>query len=207
MNKISDVTRKTSDRENYDFVIRNAMVIDGTGQAGYQADVGIIDDKIATIGDLTSAGANHSVDAEGLCLAPGFIDVHTHDDMQVLKNPDMLCKVSQGVTTVVVGNCGISASPVRLTSPPPDPMNLLGEQDDFKYQTFADYVEKVNRTTPSVNVAALVGHTALRNNVMDKLDRAATDSEIEQMKDQLEQALQEGAIGLSTGLAYSSAPI
>lgn len=125
--------------------------------------------------------------------------------MQVLKDPDMLCKISQGVTTVIVGNCGISASPVSLQSDPPDPMNLLGVKDDFIFNRLSGYVEAVNRKNPAVNVAALVGHTSLRNNVMDTLDRGATADEIETMKLQLEQALKDGAIGLSTGLAYLSA--
>ena len=86
----------------------------------------------------------------------------------------MLPKISQGVTTVIVGNCGISASPVALKGDPPDPMNLLGERDAFNYPTFAAYVEAVNAARPAVNVGALIGHTALRNNQMDRLDRAAT---------------------------------
>ena len=108
-------------------------------------------------------------------LAPGFIDVHTHDDTSVIETPDDAAQDSQGVTTVIVGNCGISAAPVRLTGDPPDPMNLLGRREYFRYPTFADYVARTAAARPAVNVAALVGHTALRNNHMDRLDRAATD--------------------------------
>ena len=117
----------------------------------------------------------------------------------------MLAKLSQGVTTVIVGNCGISAAPVQLRGEPPDPMNLLGEADAFRYPTFAAYVAAIQAAQPAVNVAALVGHTALRNNHMDRLDRAATDSEIDAMRAQLCEALECGALGLSTGLAYMSA--
>lgn len=117
----------------------------------------------------------------------------------------MLPKLSQGVTTVIVGNCGISAAPVELKGALPDPMNLLGEPEQFRYRTFADYVAAVNAARPSVNVAALVGHTALRNNHMDRLDRTATPVEIDGMRTQLGEALSAGAIGLSTGLAYLSA--
>jgi N-acyl-D-amino-acid deacylase len=145
------------------------------------------------------------VDGRGCVLSPGFIDAHTHDDLAVIHSPDMLPKLSQGVTTVVVGNCGISAAPVQLNGPLPDPMNLLGEADAFRYKTFADYVAAVNAARPSVNVAALVGHTALRNNHMDRLDRTATPAEINGMREQLREALAAGAIGLSTGLAYLSA--
>lgn len=111
----------------------------------------------------------------------------------------MLPKLSQGVTTVVVGNCGISASPVSLRGEPPDPMNLLGQRDDFAYPTFADYTRAIEAAQPAVNVAALVGHTALRNNHMDRLDRSATRDEVMAMRDQLREALAHGAIGLSTG--------
>jgi N-acyl-D-amino-acid deacylase len=117
----------------------------------------------------------------------------------------MLPKLSQGVTTVIVGNCGISASPVSLTGDPPDPMNLLGKSEEFRYCTFADYVAAVGAARPAVNVAALIGHTALRNNHMDRLDRIATVDEIAAMRSQLCEALDHGALGLSTGLAYLSA--
>jgi N-acyl-D-amino-acid deacylase len=109
------------------------------------------------------------------------------------------------VTTVIVGNCGISASPVRLRGELPDPMNLLGCAEDFRYPTFAAYIEAIRAAHPAVNVGALVGHTALRNNHMDRLDRAATKSEIEAMLAQLREALDGGALGLSSGLAYLSA--
>jgi N-acyl-D-aspartate/D-glutamate deacylase len=117
----------------------------------------------------------------------------------------MMAKLSQGVTSVIVGNCGISAAPVQLTGPPPDPMNLLGEADVFRYPTFAEYAAAVDAAQPAVNVAALVGHTALRNNHMDRLDRAATADEVRGMRAQLTEALDHGALGLSSGLAYSSA--
>src|ERR1700760_3101255 len=131
-------------------------------------------------------------------FSPRVISIPTHDDTNVIRDPQMLSKLSQGVTTVIVGNCGISAAPVRLAGAPPDPMNLLGEADAFRYPTFAAYVA-------AVNVAALAGHTALRNNHMDRLDRAATPAEIEAMRAQLIEALDHGALGLSSGLAYGSA--
>jgi N-acyl-D-aspartate/D-glutamate deacylase len=123
----------------------------------------------------------------------------------VIRNPQMMAKLSQGVTSVIVGNCGISAAPVQLTGAPPDPMNLLGEAAVFRYPTFAEYAAAVDAAQPAVNVAALVGHTALRNNHMDRLDRAATAEEVRAMRAQLTEALDHGALGLSTGLAYSSA--
>ena len=190
---------------DFDSLIRNVSVLDGSGREPYHADVAIDAGLIRAVGDLPASGAQQVIEGEGRALSPGFIDVHTHDDTSVIRNPQMLAKLSQGVTTVIVGNCGISAAPVRLAGEPPDPMNLLGNADAFRYPTFAEYVAAVNAAKPAVNVAALAGHTALRNNHMDRLDRAATATEIQGMREQLIEALDAGALGLSTGLAYLSA--
>lgn len=190
---------------NCDFLIRNANVFDGTGAEGRPLDVAVEGERICAIGPSLNCRAQQSINAEGLALAPGFIDVHTHDDTSVIRTPEMLPKISQGVTTVIVGNCGISASPVQLRGEPPDPMNLLGGAEAFRYPTFDAYVTALSEARPAVNVAALVGHTALRSNHMDRLNRTATDSEIDAMKAQLAEALDHGALGLSTGLAYLSA--
>jgi N-acyl-D-aspartate/D-glutamate deacylase len=188
-------------------LIRNVRVADGSGNEIQSADVAIEGDRISAVGSLSSYNAKQTIDGNGMVLAPGFIDVHTHDDTIVLRAPQMMPKLSQGVTTVIVGNCGISAAPVRLAqgAEPPDPMNLLGDADAFRYPMFADYVKAVNEAQPAVNVAALIGHTALRNNHMDRLDRTATSAEIAGMREQLSEALEHGALGLSTGLAYLSA--
>jgi N-acyl-D-amino-acid deacylase len=188
-----------------DILIRNAHVFDGRGGESRVLDVGIVGDGIVAVGPLLEYESGEIIDGAGLALAPGFIDVHTHDDTNVIRSPEMLPKISQGVTTVIVGNCGISAAPVRLTGEPPDPMNLLGDATVFRYPTFAAYVAAIEAARPAVNVAALVGHTALRNNHMDRLDRAATTAEIAEMRAQLSEALDCGAMGLSTGLAYLSA--
>jgi N-acyl-D-aspartate/D-glutamate deacylase len=188
-----------------DTLIRNVRVLDGSGAEAETADVAIDAGVICAIGQLSQHGARQVTEGEGRVLSPGFIDVHTHDDTNVIRDPQMMAKLSQGVTTVIVGNCGISAAPVRLAGAPPDPMNLLGEADAFRYPTFASYVAAVDAAHPAVNVAALAGHTALRNNHMDRLDRAATPAEIQAMRAQLTEALDHGALGLSTGLAYGSA--
>ncbi|BBN52671.1 N-acyl-D-amino-acid deacylase [Pseudomonas chlororaphis subsp. aurantiaca] len=189
----------------YDTLIRNALVIDGSDRPAYPADVALLDGRIARIGDLQGARATEEIDAAGQVLAPGFIDVHTHDDTVVIRQPQMLPKLSQGVTTVIVGNCGISASPVSLRADPPDPMNLLGSQAAFVYPRFRDYRDAVDAAQPAVNVAALIGHTALRSNHLDDLYRTATANEIAAMREQLRASLEDGALGLSTGLAYASA--
>lgn len=186
-------------------LIKNANVLDGTGSDSEILDVAIREGRICAIGPNLSCQATAVVDARGLALSSGFIDTHTHDDLEVVRNPAMLAKVSQGVTTVIVGNCGISAAPVQLHGGLPDPMNLLGERKDFTYRTFNDYVDAIAGAQPAVNVGALVGHTALRNNHMDRLDRAATADEIDAMRAQLSEALDHGALGLSSGLAYASA--
>ena len=190
---------------NCDTLIRNAHVLDGLGSGPEIADVAIAGGRILSIDARLRCDAVHVIEAEGLSLAPGFVDVHTHDDTSVIDTPEVLPKISQGITTVIVGNCGISASPVRLKGNPPDPMNLLGSGERFRYPSFHDYLAALDRAQPSVNVAALIGHTSLRNNHLDRLDRAANEPEIEAMRNELEDALGAGALGLSTGLAYSSA--
>lgn len=188
-----------------DILIRGARVFDGTGADPRVLDAAVHGDRIVDVGADLAWSAGTEIDASGLALAPGFIDTHTHDDTSVIETPAMLPKISQGVTTVVVGNCGISAAPVRLHGAPPDPMNLLGRAEFFRYPKFSVYVDAVRDALPAVNVAALVGHTALRNNHMDRLDRAATASEIGAMRADLQDALDAGALGLSSGLAYASA--
>ena len=190
---------------NCDTLIRNALVFDGSGEEPQLLDVALDQGRISAVGPALSHHSSQIVDAGGLALAPGFIDVHTHDDLYVLRHPSMLPKLSQGVTTVIVGNCGISASPVRLKGTLPDPMNLLGAAGDFRYPTFASYIDAIRAARPAVNVGVLIGHTAVRNNHMDRLDRAAASAEIDAMRAELADALATGALGLSTGLAYASA--
>ncbi len=187
-----------------DLILRDATIFDGSGNPRFQGDVGITGDRIAAIGDLGSATAEREVIATGKALAPGFIDAHTHDDRAVLCGPEcMLCKMSQGVTTVVVGNCGISLSPVRMKSRPQPPLDLLGDESWWNFDSFAEYAERL-RTDPSpVNTYALIGHMSLRVEAMnaDTL-RAATDREAAHMQARLAAALAEGASGFSTGLYY-----
>ncbi len=118
---------------------------------------------------------------------------------------DMANKTSQGVTSVVVGNCGVSLAPLTLRSAPPPPLDLIGAQADYRYATFADYMAALDRQPPAVNAACLVGHSTLRVGAMDRLDRPATGDEIAAMRARLREALDAGAIGLSTGLDYAPA--
>jgi len=187
-----------------DLIIRDVTVLDGTGAPRFTADVGVTGDRIAAVGDLGAASADREVMTTGKALAPGFIDAHTHDDRAVLCGPScMLCKMSQGVTTVVIGNCGISLSPVRMKSRPAPPLDLLGDEEWYVYDSFAAYAERLAREPAPVNTYALIGHMSLRVEAMNgDTQRAATDREAEQMRKRLVEALQQGASGFSTGLYY-----
>lgn len=190
--------------ERYDLIIRNGDVIDGTGATRITADIGVTGDRIASIGDLSNAAGDVEVDAANRIVSPGFIDVHTHDDHALLSKPDMTYKTSQGVTTVVTGNCGISLAPLRFQGDrPPAPLDLLG--DGYRFPRMSDFFDAVGSDPAATNAALLCGHTTLRVGAMDDLNRAATDSEIDAMRDNLEEALDAGAVGMSTGLAYPPA--
>ena len=188
-----------------DWVLRNASVIDGTGAPARVADIAVTDDRITAVGTLAAVAGAAEVDVAGRVAAPGFIDVHTHDDRAVLSDPAMACKVSQGVTTVVTGNCGISLAPLAPAAPPPAPADLIGDRPEHYFARFADYLDALDREPPAVNVVAQVGHSTLRMGIMDGLDRAATPGEIAGMRARLEDSLEAGAVGMSTGLFYPPA--
>lgn len=195
-------------RASYDTLIQDALLLDGSGGVPRRCDVAIRGERIAAVapsGALDPAVAGEVWPARGRALAPGFIDVHAHDDIAALRAPELTPKISQGVTTVIVGNCGISAAPVTLAGALPEPMNLLGRAEEFGYPTFAAYAAAVDAARPAVNVAAFAGHTSLRTNHLDRLDRTALPHEIDAMRAQLREALDHGALGLSTGLAYRNA--
>ncbi len=187
-----------------DTIVRDATVFDGTGAPRFRADVGVKGDRIVAVGDLGGTAADREVIAAGKALAPGFIDAHTHDDRAVLHGPDcMLCKMSQGVTTVVVGNCGISLSPVRMAKRPPPPLDLLGDESHWCFDSFGAYAERLKTAPSPVNTYALIGHMSLRVAAMNRdTARPASDAEAARMRTQLADALAEGASGFSTGLYY-----
>lgn len=188
-----------------DLVVRQARIVDGTGGPARAGDVAIDGDRIVRTAARLDCDGREEIDAGGLVLAPGFIDAHTHDDRAALADSAMGCKVSQGVTTVVVGNCGISLAPVVLDARPPPPLDLISSQASGFFATFADYFRAVSTARPAVNVVAQCGHSSLRVMAMDRLDRPATLSEVEAMRAALRQAMEDGAAGLSTGLAYPPA--
>jgi N-acyl-D-amino-acid deacylase len=187
----------------YDIVLRNGQVIDGTGAPPRHADVAVIGDRIAAVGKIDTGAGAREIDVVGRAIAPGFIDVHTHDDRALFATSDMAMKVSQGVTTVITGNCGVSLAPLTLAGDPPPPLDLIGGQGDYRYPTFAAYLDALDAAPAALNAAALVGHSTLRVGAMADLDRAATPTEVEAMRARLAEALDAGAIGFSTGLAYA----
>jgi len=186
----------------FDTLIRNALVVDGTGGPRFKADVGLLDGRIHAVGDLGPARAAAVLDAQGQVLAPGFIDTHTHDDRAVFRADAILPKSSQGVTTVVVGNCGISLAPLSPFQDPPAPLNLLGGAEDFTFPTFAAYARALRDAPLATNVAALVGHGTLRVRNMEDWSGPADPQQLRAMVRDVEEAMEAGARGLSTGLAY-----
>ena len=188
-----------------DVVLKGGLVIDGRGLPAFAADVAVSDDTIVAVGELDQVTAGRVVDVTGLIVAPGFIDVHTHDDLVCITQPEMTPKISQGVTTLVVGNCGISAAPVRFRESVSEPFNLLGRQDDFAYDSFESYRKAIEAASPRVNIAALVGHSTLRVRCVEDLQRPATADEISRMNALLRDALDHGAVGMSSGVFYGPA--
>src|SRR5262249_40154155 len=158
------------------------------------------------IGRLEGASADVEIDASGRIAAPGFIDAHTHDDRLLLSDPEMTPKVSQGVTTVIAGNCGISLAHLPRTSAATPPLALVDDEGDwFGFRSFAAYREELDASPAALNAACLVGHTSFRVAAMDRLDRVATAAEIGRMRELARESLASGAIGVSTGTAYTPA--
>src|SRR5215469_694907 len=193
----------------YDIVVRGGTVVDGSGLPRYQADVGITGGRIATIGKITG-GANEVIDAEGHIVAPGFIDGHTHMDAQVFWDPLGTCSCWHGVTSVVMGNCGFSLAPCAEKDKLLVMRNLERAEDiapeameagiKWSWETFAQYLDAVDRTPKGINYAPQIGHSALRTYVMG--ERAFTDEatpdDLEAMKREVRDAIRAGAIGFTT---------
>ncbi len=188
----------------FDLIIRGARIFDGTGGAEQTGDLAVSDDRIAAIGDLSQDKGGVEIDGAGLALAPGFIDCHTHDDRALLSTPEMTPKASQGVTTVVTGNCGVAIAPL-VTDRPPPPLNLLSKGDWWKFDRFGAYLDQLDAEPAAINSAPLAGHSTYRVDVMDSTSRQASDTEIRAMRKGVEEAVEAGAVGFSTGLAYPPA--
>lgn len=190
----------------YDLIIRNGKIIDGTGSPWYYGDIAIKNDKIDKIGNLKSCQGKEEINAHGKVVSPGFIDMHTHSDLVILDTPLIEAKVRQGITTDLLGQDGIAAAPLPEKYVSPWRKNLAGLDGtppiEWDWTTIGNYLTKIEENQPSYNLAVLAPHGNIRMEVMGLENRAATDEEITQMQDVLRRSLNEGAVGLSTGLIY-----
>jgi N-acyl-D-amino-acid deacylase len=180
-----------------DIVIRNARVIDGSGSAPFEADVEVKDGRIALVG--TAGAGAREIDAKGQVLCPGFIDTHSHDDGAFLRHPDMAFKLAQGVTTDISGNCGFSTIP---NEPGRDYMPGDISGPGAEWTDLDSYFEACAAKRPAINNAMLVGHNRVRAHVVGLEKRAATADEVAGMRGHVVRAMEQGAVGFSTGLIY-----
>jgi len=186
-----------------DLLIRDALLYDGSGAAPVRGDLAIEGDRIAAVGPVAvgGVGAKQTLDAKGLALAPGFIDVHTHDDFAVIKHPDMAFKVLGGVTTCVIGNCGFGPAPFREAWQMAAGFQSAGGVAGW--DGHRGYLEGLERSPPSLNVAMLIGHGTVRLAAMaDPKNPVPSDAEMAKMKALVQEGLDAGAVGMSSGLVY-----
>jgi N-acyl-D-amino-acid deacylase len=191
-------------QQTLDLAISGGTVVEGTGAAAFAADVGIAGGRIVAVGAVVQQ-ARRVIDARGLVVAPGFIDVHSHDDMALIRDPRLDFKVMQGVTTEVVGNCGVGVAPVSANYRQHYEVflsSVLGPAADFSWNTTAEFYAALEQAGPSPNVAALAPHGTLRFAAMGMEMRRPSTAEMARMKELLEEALAAGAIGMSSGLIY-----
>ncbi|KZY36337.1 D-aminoacylase [Roseovarius sp. HI0049] len=188
-----------------DLIFRDAMIVDGTGAPRRRGDVAVTGDRIVAVGSLSDWRGGVERTCSGMVLAPGFIDPHVHYDEAVLTHPTLDHAVSQGCTTVINGNCGFSIAPLCFAGPLPMPLGAIVTDALTRFASFAAYRGALEAEPASVNTACLIGHSTLRLNAMADLDREADRTERKAMCRQLDQALSEGGLGLSTGPFYPSA--
>lgn len=192
-----------STNETFDLVIKNGSVIDGIKNESYKAEIGIIGERIKKIGDLRGAGGKMVIDATNRVVSPGFIDIHTHTDVEILANPKAESKIRQGVTTELGGNCG--SSPFPMKHPLPDYEKRLAGEANFTidWTELKGFHAAIESKGTAVNHATLIGQGTVRGYVMGDDQRKPTADEMEQMKALVAEAMEQGAFGLSTGLEYT----
>lgn len=186
----------------YDLVIKNARVLDGSGKDEFIADIVISEDKIVEVGKVEQPETRATIDASGFLVMPGFIDIHSHSDESYFVNPLGESKLRQGITTEVIGNCGYSSFPLseEVRHRYQDTLREWGVR--IEWTTPEEYLERLEKTKPAINIVPLVGHGTLRANVIGYEDRLPSEDELKKMKDLLREALSSGCWGLSTGLIY-----
>lgn len=185
---------------DFDLIIKNGTVFYGDGTDSISCDIGINGSTITTLGSLSDSTAHKTIDAQDCIVCPGFIDAHSHSDTYLLIEPSAASKVYQGITTEICGNCGASAAP--LNGDYKMPVDWLDKDYSKPWKTVADYRDRYAEAQPAINAALLIGHNTLHAGICGYEPRAATPDEMKVMFHTLEQALDEGAIGLSSGLAY-----
>ena len=189
--------------EDFDIIIHDGVIVDGSGNPWFKADIGIKNGKIVSIGKLRNNDADRTINASGLIVSPGFIDIHSHSDFTLLVNPKAESKIRQGVTTEVIGNCGFSAAPLTSNYAIEWAERRVSKYDlKINWTTFNDYLNILDNAGLSINVAALVGHSTIRICVMNFDNRNPISSELEEMKNLVIEAMEAGAFGISTGLVY-----
>jgi N-acyl-D-amino-acid deacylase len=202
-----DAARDGNDRRGYDLVLTDATVVDGTGASAYAGDVALAGDRIAAIGPPNSLAGEVTVAVTGRVVAPGFIDIHSHADYTLLVDGRAHSATLQGVTSVVTGNCGHGIAPVTEDSRGLVPMNAIGWgarwEAPVRWNSFGEYLGLLRARGVAVNTFPLVPHGALRLAVSGFADRTASPSEIDTMRALADEAMAEGAVGLSTGLEYA----
>jgi len=185
----------------FDIKISGGRVLDGLGHPAIEADVGIRGENIEAVGDISHAHASTVIDATGKIVCPGFIDAHSHSDTYLLIEPTAPSKLLQGVTTEIVGNCGASAAPIDNSSQlPPD---WADKTYPGTWNSVAEYRALLDKVRPAVNVVMLLGHNTLRRKAVGYDNRPTTAAEMKHMRSLLEQGMDEGARGFSTGLIYA----
>ncbi len=188
----------------FDLIIKNGTIYDGSGGASFKSDIGIIGDQIKAIGNLESGSADMVIDASNYAVSPGFIDIHTHTETELLINPNAESKIRQGVTTEVGGNCGSSPFPLSQTD-----FEEMNKSLENKYglactwRTINDFFEELERRKTSINFAAFAGHGDLRAFIVGRNDLEPSPDQLKKMKKELAEMMEAGALGMSTGLEYA----
>ncbi|HEY6553491.1 MAG TPA: amidohydrolase family protein, partial [Vicinamibacteria bacterium] len=187
----------------FDLIIENGSVVDGTGAPGRRADVGIAGRAIAAIGDLGAASAARRLDACGCVVSPGFVDIHNHSDLVLLADGRAESMIRQGVTTQVTGNCGLTPAPVHDRVRTDIQKTMIGPSyGSWKWNTFGEFLGELRGASKATHVAALVGHGAIRAAAMGFENRRPTAGELDDMRRLTDEAMEAGAVGMSTGLVY-----
>ncbi|HTH07298.1 MAG TPA: amidohydrolase family protein, partial [Ilumatobacteraceae bacterium] len=199
----------------FDLIVRNGQVVDGTGAPSVRADIGVVGDRVSAIGDLHGETASTEIDASDRYVTPGFVDIHTHLDAQLAWDPIGTSSCWHGVTTVVMGNCGVTFAPCR-----PDDREYLAEMMEsvedipatsileglpWDWTTYGEYLQSVDRMAKGVNVGGMVGHCAVRYHAMGdrSLDEEAADpSDVAAMCELVDEAMRAGALGFSTSRTF-----